>query len=231
MKEYDFIISGAGGAGLGLVDALLNSPLNDSSILIVDKDPKLQNDRTWCFWGGPETPYTNLSKQSWQRLAIQSEGYEQIIDLSASQHPDWRYWMVTGIEYYRHILGKLEQAPNVQFLQGSVDCIKDEGGRALVSVDGKTTAARWVFDSILRPGELKFDPNRHHFLQQHFKGWEIETEQPVFDPACATLFDFGTPQKNDLRFFYVLPLSKTRALVEYTIFSSQLLPEEEYEAA
>ncbi len=50
-------------------------------------------------------------------------------------------------------------------------------------------------------------------------------------PACATLFDFGTPQKNDLRFFYVLPFSKTQALVEYTIFSSQLLPEEEYEAA
>ncbi len=193
MKEYDFIITGAGGAGLGLVDALLNSPLNDSSILIVDKDPKLQNDRTWCFWGGPETPYTNLSKHSWQRLAIQSERYEQIIDLSASQHPDWRYWMVTRHRILPPYPRKIGASPNVQFLQGNVDCIQDEGSRALVSVDGKTIAARWVFDSILRPGELKFDPNRHHFLQQHFKGWEIETEQPVFDPGLRHPVRFWNP--------------------------------------
>jgi lycopene beta-cyclase len=50
MPDYDFILSGGGLAGLSLAYHLINSPLRDRSILIVDKDAKQQNDRTWCFW-------------------------------------------------------------------------------------------------------------------------------------------------------------------------------------
>jgi lycopene beta-cyclase len=52
-------------------------------------------------------------------------------------------------------------------------------------------------------------------LWQYSKGWEIETPDKRFHPECATFMDFTTPQHNEMRFFYVLPLSETRALVEY----------------
>jgi lycopene beta-cyclase len=60
-------------------------------------------------------------------------------------------------------------------------------------------------------------------------GWEIETEQDTFDPGIATLFDFRTPQKETMRFMYILPFSPRRALVEYTLFSANLLDAAEYE--
>jgi lycopene beta-cyclase len=43
--------------------------------------------------------------------------------------------------------------------------------------------------------------------------------------------DFSIPQKGNTRFMYVLPFSETEALVEYTLFSADLLPENEYEKA
>jgi lycopene beta-cyclase len=36
--------------------------------------------------------------------------------------------------------------------------------------------------------------------------------------------------QGDFRFMYLLPVSRTESLVEYTLFSSELLPREEYEA-
>ena len=40
--------------------------------------------------------------------------------------------------------------------------------------------------------------------------------------------DFDIPQKNSTRFIYVLPFSKTKALVEYTLFSPNELKKDEY---
>jgi lycopene beta-cyclase len=48
---YDYIIVGAGAAGLMLANAMALDPFfSDKRILILDKDPKEANDRTWCFW-------------------------------------------------------------------------------------------------------------------------------------------------------------------------------------
>lgn len=62
------------------------------------------------------------------------------------------------------------------------------------------------------------------YLLQHFKGWMVETAQPFFNIEEATLMDFRTAQANGTTFIYVLPLTTTRALVEYTVFSETVLP-------
>ena len=71
---------------------------------------------------------------------------------------------------------------------------------------------------------------RYHHLNQHFRGWEIETERPVFDPQSPTLFDFRTPQDGHMRFLYTLPFAENRALIEYHFSQPHLLQPEEYEA-
>ena len=44
-----------------------------------------------------------------------------------------------------------------------------------------------------------------HPLRQHFGGWEVTTQRPIFDPHVATLMDFDTEQFGATAFFYVLP--------------------------
>ncbi len=231
MKTYDVIIAGGGGAGLGLACALVQSSWKERDILIIDKDAKNQNDRTWCFWGPPQTPFAGIARHSWQKIAVRSENWQRVFPIGGADTPGWRYWMVRGIDFYDHARQLLAGCPNVTFVQAGVDAVIDTPDGARVTAGGQDYAAGWVFDSIIRPGELEIDPLRYHALKQHFLGWEIETPAPAFDPSTAVMFDFTTPQGDDLRFFYVLPFSETRALVEYTIFSPVLLANSEYEAA
>ena len=61
---YDYAILGGGAAGLSLALALVRSPLKAGSILIVEKDAKNTNDRTWCFWSDVPTPLDRIAYQS-----------------------------------------------------------------------------------------------------------------------------------------------------------------------
>jgi len=83
-----------------------------------------------------------------------------------------------------------------------------------------------LFNSI--PPELgKKQPGVVNLLQ-HFKGVVVESDQFNFDPNRATLMDFRVSQVEGTTFIYVLPLSKNRALVEYTLFTASLLTPEQY---
>jgi lycopene beta-cyclase len=213
-KHYDFIFAGGGLAGLSLAYSLARSPLRDRSMLIVDRDAKQRNDRTWCFWTAQPTPFDGIVHREWNRIRVASEEFDLDIGIGA-----YRYKLIRGIDFYRFVRQELSTHANVEFLQGNVEGIADGADGAQVSVDGRVYAGRWAFDSRFSLSQFNPDPARYHYLQQHFRGWEIETPEDRFDPAVATLMDFRTPQENAMCFFYVLPFSKRAALVEYVTLS------------
>ncbi len=106
---------------------------------------------------------------------------------------------------------------------------KEPGERRLRWRRCERFSGDWVFDSLFLPKEFSVDTRRYRFLKQHFLGWVIETEEAVFDADAVTLFDLDIPQDGAFRFMYILPFSGTKALVEYTFFSRDLLSKEEYE--
>jgi lycopene beta-cyclase len=226
VEHYDFIIAGGGLSGLSLACHLVHSPLRDRSILIVDKDSKKRNDRTWAFWTRQPFLFDEVVYRSWDRLRVVGEDLDKVFALG-----DYRYKMIRGVDFYRFARRELAGHGNVSFLRRVVHQIQDGAGAARVTVDGRTVSGRWVFDSLFRPSEFKPDLTRYHHLKLHFKGWEIETPGPAFNPQAATLLDLRTPQRGATRFFYVLPFSQRRALVEYTLFSPLVLRRREYEQA
>ena len=59
--KYDYIIAGSGCAGLSLLHKILQTPsLQNKSILVIDKDQKKSNDRTWCFWEKNPGPFESI---------------------------------------------------------------------------------------------------------------------------------------------------------------------------
>ena len=49
--QYDYIFLGAGCASLSIIMRMINSKkFIKKKILLVDKEGKTKNDRTWCFW-------------------------------------------------------------------------------------------------------------------------------------------------------------------------------------
>ena len=139
--------------------------------------------------------------------------------------------MIRDIDLYRFARRELSAQANVTFVEGHVNRIEDGVDEARVIAGRHTFTGQWVFDSTFGPSGNIPDPARYHDLKMHFKGWEIETSTPAFDPQAATFLDFRTPQKQSVRFFYVLPLSERRALVEYTLISPAVLRSGEYEQA
>ena len=79
-------------------------------------------------------------------------------------------------------------------------------------------SARWVFDS--RAPEKSTGG-----LLQSFVGYEVTSDEPMFDPDEIQLMDFRVPQDEGTQFVYVLPSSPTRALVEFTRFGDARLDE------
>ena len=221
---YDYIVSGLGCAGMSFLVRLLDSgKFADKKILAIDQSEKNSNDRTWCFWEKSPGPFESIVHQSWDHLRFFSEQVSREMDISP-----YRYKMIRGIEFYRYCLNRIKSAGNVEIRYGTVSRQQSDATGTSLYLDDEKMTAGFIFNSIPYPEETP-DPGCHHLLQ-HFTGWVIETDEPVFDPACATLMDFRTDQRNGTAFVYVMPFTPHKALVEYTLFSAALLEASQYAA-
>jgi len=226
MNDFDYIIAGGGAAGLSLAFYLSNSSLKNKRVLIIDRDQKNKNDRTWGFWTSQPTVFDDIITYRFKNIEFISKFTNKIIPLG-----NYSYNIIQGIDFYKFIKNHLSDYPNFRFVNESISQINDfEFGAEVITNQGKYTAD-WVFSSIYDEKEILKAAGSNLYLRQHFKGWVIETSKPVFDPASVRMFDFRTPQKNQMRFFYLIPHSKNRALVEFTIFSENLLEKPHYEIA
>jgi lycopene beta-cyclase len=220
--HYDYIIAGTGCAGLSLAMHMLQQKsLQQKRILLVDSSPKVHNDRTWCFWEKEAGFFEPIVCKQWDRLWFYSESFSAPLSILP-----YRYKMIRGLDFYRYCLDALQQHPTVELLQGKVEAVFSQEQTGVL-VDGKHYTATYVFNSI--PPSKPVLSNKDVWLLQHFKGWMIETDHPVFNPAEATLMDFRVSQQHGTTFCYVLPLTANKALVEYTLFTPGLLPEEDYD--
>ena len=79
---YDYIIAGAGCAGLSLAVHMIHSgKFNDKKILIVDKEEKNKNDRTWCFWEKERGLFEPVVCQKWDRVWFHGETFSKLLSL------------------------------------------------------------------------------------------------------------------------------------------------------
>jgi len=194
---------------------------SDKKILIVDKELKQSNDRTWCFWQRESGLFENIIYKSWDQLFFHGEKYSEQIDIRPYQ-----YKMIRGIDFYEYCLNAIQQHKNFEILFENVESVFSQEQTGIV-VNGEKIFADYVFNSIFfgKPSLAKNDL----WLIQHFKGWMIETEENAFAINTATLMDFRIDQKFGTAFCYVLPVSSKKALVEYTLFSKQLLQQQQYD--
>ena len=228
MAHFDFIIAGGGAAGLSLALRLVGAPFGGRSLLIVDRERKQENDRTWCFWKRDASPFDALIYRRWNKIAIHraDKGANQRLDLDLSPYS---YRMLRGADFYRHAMAALEGNPRVHFHYGEIERIEEGATESRLLIDGSSHSADWIFDSRIDPAALRDELQNYRLLLQHFVGWRVITEAPCFDPERVTLFDFAVPQQNGVGFMYVLPFSEHEALVEYTLFSPTPLQQAAYE--
>lgn len=226
MSNYDYIIIGAGAAGLMLADAMMSDPFfKEKSILLLDKDAKKTNDRTWCFWEKGEGQFDNIVHKRWNHVYFAGQQFSKRYGIKP-----YTYKMIRGVDFYESILGRIGSFPNITFKQTKVESVEDNGQNVVVTSLKEVFIGQQVFNSMFNYA-MATHQQKYPVLQQHFIGWVVKTREPVFDVDQATYMDFSIEQKGNTRFMYVLPYAENRALVEYTLFSEDLLQKEEYETA
>ncbi|WP_271768782.1 lycopene cyclase family protein [Aquimarina algiphila] len=224
MQKYDYIIAGSGASGLMLAYHMVLDPFFDEKeILLIDKEIKNKNDRTWCFWEQGEGIWDTIISKKWNKIYFGSETFSSETNISPYQ-----YKLIRSKDFYSFVLKTLEQKPNITITQEKITSLTDEGSIVKVETNQSIYLGDKVFNSILLSREYE-SQKKYPVLNQHFVGWFVKTSEPVFDCTTATFMDFTVAQKENTRFMYVLPISKTEALFEYTLFSEDLLEEQEYE--
>ena len=194
MKEFDYIIVGGGCAGLSLAYELeIKGKLKDKSLAIIENRENYLRDKTWSFWKVIDHNFEDCVIKSWNNFTINSA--EKTNELNADKFP---YQSIDSGKFYKKVNDKLSTNPKISYLK---------------NINEINTQKSIIFNSVFN-GE--HDESQ---LWQHFQGIEIETTRDIFDDQILNLMDFNCDQGDSVHFFYTLPFSKNRALIETTWLS------------
>ncbi len=194
MKEFDYVIIGGGCAGLSLAYELeINEKLKNKTLAIIELRKEYQRDKTWSFWKVFDHNYEDCVIKNWHNFTINSsEGYQELTN------KNFPYQSIDSGKFYEKINSKLSINQNIKFFKN------------LNEINAENAI---IFNSV-----FKGQPDKSA-LWQHFQGVEIETPKDIFDDEILNLMDFNCDQRNDVHFFYTLPFSKNKALIETTWLS------------
>ena len=194
MKEFDYIIIGGGCSGLSLAYELnLNNKLKNKSLAIIEPRTEYKRDKTWSFWKVTNHNFDDCVIKSWNNFSINTDS--KSIKLKSKNFP---YQAINSELFYKKINNELSKNNNIYFFKNLNEINTDNS---------------FIFNSV---PTLNSDKSN---LWQHFKGVEIETEKKIFDDEIINLMDFNCEQRSNVHFFYTLPFSKNKALIETTWIS------------
>ncbi|MDC3173662.1 lycopene cyclase family protein [Candidatus Pelagibacter sp.] len=195
MKEFDYVIIGGGCAGLSLAYELdIHDKLKNKTLAIIEPRKEYSKDRTWSFWKVSPHNFDDCVQKNWKNFSINVTGKTN--HLKCDEYP---YQSIDSGLFYKKINEKIKSNKNIFFFQ---------------NLDGINLRNSFIFNSV--PSITKSPQD----LWQHFCGVEIETQKETFDDHIFNLMDFDCEQRDSVHFFYTLPYSKNKALVETTWLSN-----------
>ncbi len=197
MKEFDYIIIGGGCAGLSLAYELeIHKKLKNKTLAIIEPRKEYKRDKTWSFWKVIPHNFDDCVKKNWTNFSINITGNTNRLECNS-----YPYQSIDSGLFYVKINNKLRENGNISFFND------------LKEINSENS---FIFNSVptLKKNYLN--------LWQHFCGVEIESESDFFDDGIFNLMDFDCEQRDSVHFFYTLPYSKNKALVETTWLSKMV---------
>ncbi len=220
---FDYAIIGAGAAGLQLALTMLEDVFfKDKKVALFDKDSKSLNDRTWCYWEKGRGKYDDLLFKSWSTGLFFSKTERVSLDLAP-----YTYKMLRSARFYEYAKQRIGEARGFTWIQQEVLHLHERGDEVCIETAAGNYSALQVFDSRIAPAF--YADKKSTKIVQHFKGWIIESEEPVFDPEKFVMMDFRFAIQGTTSFIYLLPFTANKALVEFTFFSPELVAAGVYE--
>jgi lycopene beta-cyclase len=207
--EYDYVVVGGGLHGCLIALAVLaRSPR--ARVALLERGSSLGGNHVWCFHAGDvprgSMPLVEpLVEAAWPGYDVEFRGYVR--------HVEQTYSAVTSGRLDRVVRRAFEERPDCTLVLDAVANVVSE--REVVLVDGRRFDAKVVI--VATGPEAGAFTRRPAF--QKFLGLELELARPA-PRDRPLLMDATVPQRDGFRFFYVLPFTSQRALIEDTYFST-----------
>ena len=211
---YDFLFVGLGASNSLILLSLVQKGLHKNKrIAVFEADSKSKNDKTYCFWAGPDDAIVR------DLFPIISHRYNAIqVSQSAPQNiVKQPYQYIRSIDLYDYTLKKLNEE-QIQINRVSVNNISCEDEIYAVHTDNNTFYASYIFDS--RAPNFKVKEKNQVYLNQSFYGLHIKCEKDVFQENAFEMMNFNVDQDKFTQFVYVIPSASNEALVELTRFGT-----------
>jgi len=194
MKDFNYIIIGGGCAGLSLAYELeIHKKLDNKTLAIIEPRSEYKKDKTWSFWKVTPHNFDDCVRKHWRNFSINIPTKTK--HLQCNNYP---YQSIDSGLFYKKIIKRLKENKNISFYK---------------NINEISVKNSFIFNSV---PSLKMDNTS---LWQHFCGVEIETKNNLFDDEIINLMDFDCDQRDSVHFFYTLPYTKNKALVETTWLS------------
>src|SRR5690348_4154254 len=118
MNRYDYIVAGAGAAGVSLVMHMIEcGKFTDKSILLVDRSRKNVDDRTWCFWEEAPGLFESVVYKRWEKMWF--HGFNNNSRLN--EISPYQYKMIRSIDFYNYCFGQIENETNISVKYGTIE--------------------------------------------------------------------------------------------------------------
>ena len=223
-ETFDYIFIGMGAANsLLILEMDEKDLLRNKKIGIIEPSKKNVNDRNFCFWSSEEEVLKlnleDLISSKWQQIKVSDRKNQSISPLY--------YYHIRGIDVYKKVKEKLKVHQAFYFHE-VFNCEPHLNSESfIIHLSDSKIISNKVFDS--RPPTYESAKKNQSHLLQSFYGWEIKTNDYIFDKSTVGMMDFNIPQNNYCQFVYVLPFTENTALVEVTRFGKESITKEESE--
>ena len=117
----------------------------DKKILLIDKEIKNKNDRTWCFWETQPGFFEDIVYKKWDKISFLSEDFSDTMNISPYQ-----YKMIRGIDFYNYCFDEIKKSPGIEILNGNLSAGYSHKEGVTIKIDDKThhLDSATVFNSI-----------------------------------------------------------------------------------
>lgn len=222
--KFDIGIVGGGVSGLHLALCFAQDEFFENhSIVLFEKEPKTENDKTWSFWENGEGKWDKLIHKQWSKGKIFALNKE--VDLNIKP---FTYKTLRSIDFYTYAYQLLQNSKNIKIVFESVVQLEEDALGVKIKTKNSEYHTDLAFNSQL-PDLKKIKKEAQFTLLQHFKGWFIESNEASFNPNEFIMMDYRYKDGDKTSFVYVLPFSEKKALIEYTYFTPDLVEDSHYD--
>ncbi len=205
---FDFVLVG-GGLANGLNALALLDARPDLRLALVEREPRLGGNHTWCFHAADLSPAARrwaepLLVHRWPGYAVRFPRLGRVLDQP--------YAAITSERLHEVVGRALAEAPRAELMCSmAAERVAADGVRL---ADGRRLAAGCVVDA--RGPEAAAAPRGCGW--QKFLGQELRTSAD-HGIARPLVMDAAVAQTDGYRFIYALPFGPRRLLVEDTFFA------------